>query len=204
MFKDDSNLWAVAGANLVGSGDRSVGQGASSVIAGRYRIERVLGAGASATAFAAIDDVTGERRVLKAFHPQNPAAGQRAVAEFRRLHELSHPCIVRVRDLVRIPEGPLYLVTDEIQGPAITSLAELTSTDARRAAFAGAAHDLADALAYLHGRGVVHGDLAPNNARLDASGRPVLLDFDLAGPGRAASAAGGASGTLGYASPEAL
>src|SRR5262249_10638433 len=60
------------------------------------------------------------------------------------------------------------------------------------------------ALAYLHGRGVVHGDLAPTNARLAGDGRPVLLDFDLAGPGRSAFGTGGASGTLGYASPEAL
>src|SRR6185369_11878359 len=58
------------------------------------------------------------------------------------------------------------------------------------------------ALAYLHARGVVHGDVAPANVRLGEGGHPVLFDFGLAGPEAAAS--GGAAGTLGYASPEAL
>src|SRR5882724_8257462 len=220
MLKDDGNLWSVAAANLVG--DRGGGQGAPDLadgsdrsdrsvlpvlpvlISGRYRADRVLGAGGSATAIAAIDEVTGERRVLKVFHPENPAAARRASDEFRRLHELSHPSVVRVRDLARSPDGLLYLVTDEVEGPSISSVAQVTSTSARREAFARVARDLADALAYLHGRGVVHGDLAPGNVRLDGQGRPVLLDFDLAGPRGAARAGGGATGTLGYASPEAL
>ena len=174
-----------------------------SVIGGRYRIEQVLGAGRSATAYSATDSVTGQRRVLKVFRPESPAAGRRASDEFRRLHELAHRNIVRVWDLAHSAEGALYLVTDEVQGPPITSLAQVVSTAARREAFQRCARDLADALAYLHGRGVVHGDLSPANVRLDGEGRPVLFDFDLAGPGQG-GAGGGATGTLGYASPEAL
>jgi transcriptional regulator with GAF, ATPase, and Fis domain len=173
------------------------------VIGGRYRIEQVLGAGRSATAYSATDSVTGQRRVLKVFRPESPAAGRRASDEFRRLHELAHRNIVRVWDLAHSAEGALYLVTDEVQGPPITSLAQVVSTAARREAFQRCARDLADALAYLHGRGVVHGDLSPANVRLDGEGRPVLFDFDLAGPGQG-GAGGGATGTLGYASPEAL
>ena len=175
----------------------------AAVIGGRYRIDQALGAGRSATAYSATDSVTGQRRVLKVFRPGSPAAGRRASDEFRRLHELAHRNIVRVWDLAHSAEGGLYLVTDEVQGPPITSLAQVVSTSARRESFQRCARDLADALAYLHGRGVVHGDLSPANVRLDAEGRPVLFDFDLAGPGHG-SASGGASGTLGYASPEAL
>ncbi|HEV3031198.1 MAG TPA: sigma 54-interacting transcriptional regulator, partial [Polyangia bacterium] len=61
---------------------------------------------------------------------------------------------------------------------------------------------LADALAHLHSRGVVHGDVCPANVRLEAKGRAVLLDFGLAGP--PTSGSGAARGTLGYAAPEAL
>ncbi len=154
-------------------------------------------------AYSATDSVTGQRRVLKVFRPGSSAAGQRASDEFRRLHELAHRNIVRVWDLAHSAEGGLYLVTDEVQGPPITSLAQVVSTAARREAFQRCARDLADALAYLHGRGVVHGDLSPANVRLDGEGRPVLFDFDLAGPGQG-GAGGGATGTLGYASPEAL
>ena len=195
-------------ANFVGSGVAAAEGLAGSllsghVIGGRYRIDQVLGAGRSATAYSATDTVSGQRRVLKIFRPGTLAAGRRASDEFRRLHDLAHRNIVRVWDLAHSSEGALYLVTDEVQGPPITSLAQVVSTDARREAFARCARDLADALAYLHGRGVVHGDLSPANVRLDAEERPVLFDFDLAGPGHG-GASGGATGTLGYASPEAL
>jgi transcriptional regulator with GAF, ATPase, and Fis domain/serine/threonine protein kinase/tetratricopeptide (TPR) repeat protein len=72
--------------------------------------------------------------------------------------------------------------------------------------FAKAAEALADALAYLHGQGVVHGDISPANIRCDESGRPVLIDFGLAQhlqpTGELASSA--VSGTLGFIAPEAL
>ena len=194
----------VMAANLVGDGDGGEAPGTEGLIAGRYRTERILGRGGSATAIAATDDVSGQRRVLKLFHVQNPHAAERASDEFGRLHALAHPNIVRVWDLARSAGGALYLVTDEVQGASISSLAQLVSTSARRDAFQRVARDLADALAYLHGRGVVHGDLSPANIRLDGEGRPVLFDFDLAGPRREGAAGGGARGTLGYASPEAL
>jgi transcriptional regulator with GAF, ATPase, and Fis domain len=190
----------VSTANLVGDGEVAAG----GLIDDRYRVDRVLGEGRSATAYAATDSVSGQRRVLKVFRPENPAAAGRAGEEFRRLHDLAHPNIVRVRDLARSAGGALYLVTDEVQGPPITSIAQMVSTEGRREAFQRAARDLADALAYLHGRGVVHGDLSPANVRLDVEGRPVLFDFDLAGPRLDAGTARGATGTLGYASPEAL
>jgi transcriptional regulator with GAF, ATPase, and Fis domain/serine/threonine protein kinase/predicted negative regulator of RcsB-dependent stress response len=72
--------------------------------------------------------------------------------------------------------------------------------------FAKAAEALADALAYLHGQGVIHGDISPANIRCDESGRPILIDFGLAqhwhATGELASSA--VSGTLGFIAPEAL
>src|SRR6185503_12685897 len=65
-----------------------------------------------------------------------------------------------------------------------------------------AAQELAGALAHLHGRGLVHGDVCPANVRLAGDGRAVLIDFGLAGP--PVPGDGAARGTLGYAAPEAL
>ena len=69
-----------------------------------------------------------------------------------------------------------------------------------------AALDLASALAHLHARGIVHGDVCPANVRMSTVDggppRAVLIDFGLAGP--ALPGDGAARGTLGYAAPEAL
>ena len=195
----------MAAANIVGDeggdGDGAVGR----VIDARYFLEERLGQG-GATAYGARDQTTGERCALKLFRVGSPLEEMRAAEEFRRLHELGHPNVVRVRDLGRCADGALFLVTDEVRGPPVTSIAAILDEAARRRAFEIAARELCDALAYLHGRGVAHGDVAPANVRLDAGGRPVLFDFGLAGPGASGGsvAAAGASGTLGYASPEAL
>ena len=169
----------------------------------RYRIDQALGAGQSATAYSATDSVTGQRRVLKVFRPGSPAAGRRASDEFRRLHELAHRNIVRVWDLAHSAEGGLYLVTDEVQGPPITSLAQVVSTSARRESFQRCARDLADALAYLHGRGVVHGDFHRQMYVSMPRGGPCSSTSISPGPATVAPAVAPAARWV-YASPEAL
>jgi transcriptional regulator with GAF, ATPase, and Fis domain len=165
---------------------------------GRYEVGDRLGAGASGETFAAVDTADGQPCVLKVFAAAR--AGD-AAPELRSLLTLAHPGVVRVRDVGRTPEGRVFIATDRVAGPALDSLAALPDGE-RAHAFERAARALADALAHLHARGVVHGDVCPANVRLAADGRPVLLDFGLAGP--PAQGTGGARGTLGYAAPEAL
>ena len=182
-------------ANLVDSDQRRP----APALDGRYVVGRALGRGASAETFAARDATTGEAVVVKLFEGESRAT---ATAEFRQLLTVAHPSVVRVRDIGRAPDGRPYVVTALVPGPELDSLASIGDEGERRRAFERAAAALADALAHLHGRGVIHGDVCPANVRLDADGRPVLLDFGLAGP--ATLGAGGARGTLGYAAPEAL
>ncbi len=103
-------------------------------------------------------------------------------------------------------DGRLYLVTDRVLGSSLDRLTAIADEAQRRAAFAQVAVDLTTALAHLHARGIMHGDVSPGNVRLaqDAgtAWRAVLIDFGLAGPPLAGGA--GARGTLGYAAPEAL
>jgi serine/threonine-protein kinase PknK len=185
-------------ANLVDSG-RANNDEAAPVLDGRYLAGKRLGGGASGETYAAEERTTGAACVVKLFDPATRAG---ATTEFRQLTALAHPSVVRVRDIGRAADGRLFLVTDLVAGAAIDSLATVLDETQRRRAFEGAARDLADALAHLHGRGVVHGDVCPANVRFDAAGRAVLLDFGLAGPPRAGG--GAARGTLGYAAPEAL
>ncbi|HEY4392973.1 MAG TPA: sigma 54-interacting transcriptional regulator [Polyangia bacterium] len=171
----------------------------------RYRLGERLGAGASGETFAAIDAITGAGCVVKLF-AADPGGRRVALAELRGLETLSHPNIVRFRDAGRSSDGRVYLVTDRIVGPGLDAIATIAEADERRARFTRAAVDLVTALAQLHARGIVHGDVCPANVRLatDAGAPPraVLIDFGLAGPARPGD--GGARGTLGYAAPEAL
>ena len=165
-----------------------------------------LGAGASGETFAAFDTTTGTACVIKLF-VADPRGQQFALAEFRGLETLAHPSVVRVRDIGRLADGRLYLCTDQIVGPGIEAVATMADDGSRRVLFARVALDLASALAHLHARGIVHGDVCPANVRLsvssaEAAPRAVLIDFGLAGTPRAGD--GAARGTLGYAAPEAL
>lgn len=64
------------------------------------------------------------------------------------------------------------------------------------------AHELADALAFVHGREIVHGDIKPSNVLLSPHGRPYLLDFNLGHANDGSSKRYG--GTPLYMSPEQL
>ena len=182
-------------ANVVDSDRRAP----SAPLDGRYVLAQPLGRGASAETFAARDATTGETVVVKLFAPESRAT---ATDEFRQLLGVGHPSVVRVRDIGRAADGRPFVVTEHVPGPPLDSLASVVGEAERRRGFERAAEALADALAHLHGRGVIHGDVCPANVRLDAEGRAVLIDFGLAGP--ATPAGGGARGTLGYAAPEAL
>jgi serine/threonine-protein kinase PknK len=188
----------MAVANLVDSGQPQIEE-VVPVLDGRYVAGKRLGRGASGETYTAQERTTGAACVVKLFDPATRAA---ATAEFRQLTELAHPSVVRVRDIGRAADGRLFLVTDLVAGAAIDSLATVLDETQRRRAFERAARDLADALAHLHGRGLIHGDVCPANVRFDDAGRAVLLDFGLAGRPRAGD--GAARGTLGYAAPEAL
>jgi serine/threonine-protein kinase PknK len=189
----------VSVANVVDSG-----RGAAQ-LAARYQVGERLGAGASGETFAATDTATDTACVIKLF--ADGSHGRRfALAEFRGLETLAHPSVVRLRDIGRLEDGRLYLVTDRIVGPGVEGIATVADEAERRALFVRAALDLASALAHLHARGIIHGDVCPANVRMSALGggppRAVLIDFGLAGP--ALPGDGAARGTLGYAAPEAL
>jgi len=181
----------VAVANIVGA----------SVLPARYAAGERLGQGASGETFAVVDATDGAACVAKLFAASAAARGA-AMNELAGLQALAHPSVVRVRDVGRTADGRMFLVTERIAGPSIDSLASIPDEAARRQALQRAAHDLAGALAHLHGRGIVHGDVCPANVRIAGDGRAVLIDFGLAGPPLPGD--GAARGTLGYAAPEAL
>ena len=180
-------------------------------VADRYQLGKQIGAGASSDVYLAEDLADHGACAVKLFPAglDQPAIS-RLLAEFGRLNELGHRSIVKVRDAGRVAEGTwagrLFLVTDYVSGPDLVAHMIAAHPEQRLHRFARAADDLADALAYLHSRGLVHGDISPGNIRCDHEGRAVLIDLGLSErvQGDSAITAAGASGTLGFIAPEAL
>lgn len=176
------------------------------VLADRYRLEAVIGTGASAHVFAALDVALQRRVAIKVLHPAlagEPGFLRRFRAEAQAAAALNHPHVVGIYDWGEDDSSP-FLVLELFAGG---SLRDLLDTGRRLSVAQAVAigRQAADALAFAHGRGVVHRDVKPANLLFDGEGRLAVADFGLA---RALSEAawtepaGATVGTARYASPE--
>ncbi len=174
-------------------------------LAGRYRIERELGRGGMGVVFLA-EDLRHRRRVaLKVLHPEASAAlgAQRFLREIQFAARLTHPHILPLLDSGDA-EGQLFYTTPFLEGESLRGRLQrerqLPIEDALRIG-----REVADALAYAHGQGVLHRDIKPENILLCA-GHAVVADFGIAralgGAGDRLTSSGVVLGTPAYASPE--
>lgn len=169
----------------------------------RYRLVREIGRGATATVYLARDEALDLSVALKILHPQL-AAGPlgRFLAGARLLARLRHPGLVAVYD---IDETARALAMEWIAGGTLRARLAAHPEGLPAAEVAATGRALLDALRFLHGRGVVHGDLKPSNLLLRAPGEVVLADFG--GAARvdrpvATTRIGEAGGTPLYLAPE--
>ncbi len=144
-------------------------------IDGRYRIEKRLGSGASASVYLAEDERTGTLVALKLFRD---GASERVVQELLLARRVSHPNVCRVYD-AGVVGDEAYLSMEYVDGETLAERAarsgEAADPDAPRIVRA-----ILEGLAAAHDAKVVHRDLKPQNVLVDASGRVVLTDFGLA------------------------
>ena len=178
----------------------------SAALADRYRLERELGHGGMATVYLA-QDLKHDRAVaLKVLKPElaHALGPERFLREIQVTAQLDHPHILPLLDSGDAG-GFLYYVMPYVQGETLRTRLmrekQLPLDDALQIAA-----EVADALNYAHGQGIVHRDIKPENLLL--AGRHVrVADFGIA---RAVTAAGGDSltatgvaiGTPAYMSPE--
>jgi serine/threonine-protein kinase len=154
--------------------DRLIGER----IAGRFVVERLIGHGQLSTAFSATDDRLHRRVTVKLFHPRHRDDVQvveSQLATARSVARLSHEHIAMVIDRGE-HEGMPLIVLEHVRGE---NLQERIDRFAPLAVgeVAGYALQIARALAYAHGHGVVHGNLRPGNVLLSEEREVKLVDF---------------------------
>jgi len=156
------------------------------VIAGKYRLERVLGQGGMGAVWVVRNISLDADFALKLIRRDRATeeAAARLLTEARAAAKLGHPGIVRVFDFGQTDVGDPYLVMELLTGDSFGALI----TRKKRLEPGVAVQMLlpvAAALAAAHGKGIVHRDLKPDNIMLatqDASRKlvPKVLDFGIA------------------------
>lgn len=146
---------------------------------GRYRMGDRLGGGAVADVYRAIDDRLQRPVAIKVFRGDAADQLQRHEAEMRTLAALDHPSLVTVFDAGTDEDsGRPFLVMQLVEGPTLGAELRSGSLTPERSARYGA--ELAEALAYVHERGLVHRDVKPANVLISEDGRVHLADFGIA------------------------
>ena len=159
----------------------SIGGGAS--VSRRFIVLGHLGGGGGGQVDRALDLTDGEQVALKKVDlaaydaEQRRRAIESIKAEYACALTLVHPGVARVRDLLIEPKGAIYIVQEFIDGP---TLRHVLKTEAKREQLLGFLAGVADALAALHAKGIVHRDVKPDNVVLRGGTSPVLIDLGIA------------------------
>lgn len=150
---------------------------------GAYDVIRVLGKGGMSEVYEAENPRLGSRHALKvyAYRNDDPDVRRRFDVEGRLLAKLGHPRIVKVTDIGETDEGRPYFAMDLVLAPdgSPKSLADLSDGEADEETVGRWYDDIRDALAYIHGKGVVHRDLKLQNVLIGPDGHAVLTDFGI-------------------------
>ena len=181
--------------------------GPGSVLANRYRVERLLGRGGMGAVYLAHDEVLDDTVALKVISAAFAADEAAMVDRFRReaaaARKVSSPNVIRIHDLGEARPGLLYLSMEYFPG---RTLAEVIT--------ARGLVPIADCIDYLqqictglaaaHDAGVIHRDLKPHNVLVGERSAVKLIDFGLAKAtaGAGLTATGVLLGTPNYMSPE--
>ncbi|MGW0477480.1 protein kinase domain-containing protein [Streptomyces coeruleorubidus] len=177
-------------------------QGCTRVLAGRYRLDALIGSGGAADVHRGFDLRLRRPVAVKVFRAGTGFDTEDAFrSEAVILARLQHPGLVTAFDAGH-HDGDAFLVMQLIDGPTLKSRIAEAPLSCEAAAALGAA--LADALAHAHEAGIVHRDVKPSNILLDSSGYPHLTDFGISRllDATTRTAAGTLTGTAAYLSPE--
>ncbi len=183
---------------------------AGAVIAGKYRLDELLGEGSQGMVWRAHNLDLDLPVAVKLMHPLSEAGvalgPNRLFREARAAATLGHPGIVRIFDFGRTSHGLPYLAMELLHGVSLARHLEREGTLSPELAVR-LVLPIADALAAAHAQGIVHRDVKPDNILLSVSSglmQPKLLDFGIArvADGQHLTQAGSVVGTPNYLPPE--
>jgi tRNA A-37 threonylcarbamoyl transferase component Bud32 len=175
------------------------------VLAGRFRLDELIGRGGMATVYRAWDTLLGRPVAVKLLRPEITADPDLALRFRRETHAaavLHHPNVVGYLGAGTEGDTP-FLVMELVDGDDLATRirqeAPLPPTVAVRIA-----RDVANGLAIAHARGIVHRDVKPGNILVDADGHARITDFGVARIASEAEATipGTTLGSVHYFSPE--
>ncbi len=145
-----------------------------------YELLQQIGQGGMGVIYKARQCCLNRLCALKMLHSRLPGEDQREsslMEEATLAGSLDHPNIVAVYEVGR-GEGRLFFSMEYVAGEDLGRYCR--SRVLRAAEVARLAQKIADAVAYAHGRGVMHHDLKPANVVIDKQGEPQITDFGLA------------------------
>ena len=170
-------------------------------LAGRYRIESIVGSGGHGKVYKAFDpelDRFVAVKVSKSIADETKT--NELLEEARRAAKLRHPNIVAVHDVGR-HDGQLFFVTELVEGQNLADLISAQSVSPKEAT--RIISSLAEALHFAHENGFIHRDIKPANILIDQQGRVLVTDFGIATTiDKIEDHRGGTPGTLPYMAPE--
>src|SRR5581483_9708241 len=194
---------------------------AGELVAGRYRVEALIGRGGMGEVYRVYDELLDERFALKTLRPElcaDLATLRRFQREIRNARKVTHPNVCRVFEVgVYLPDASHnlqrvdFFIMQLLDGETLAARIKRQGPFSRHEAFP-LIRQICEGLQAAHDAGIIHRDLKSSNIIL-CRGNAVITDFGLARAatsGEAPNATGTVTannliaGTLAYMSPEQL
>lgn len=184
------------------------------VVAGKYRLNQLLGSGGMAEVWSATNTFTERELAIKFMNREvgkNPEAAARFLKEAKVSARINHPNIIEIHDVGQTDEGQLFLVMELLTGFPLEVALRRQTPPMTVYEFALVMVEVGEALAAAHKSGIVHRDLKPTNIFLhkikEGVALPKLLDFGVSkfledDQNHALTIAGTVLGSPLYMSPE--